>query len=273
MLATAGNRNRALAVRKSANNWLVMTSKNLQNRMKSVGRMDAQLKQLALRLDQAKKALGVDERRERVGELCDIGGDFLSVGLGRLKPNERLGAFMILAEMVESESFLEECRSRAAAEMARRQMAKDAKDGWKRERRRKRREPEVEVESIEQAPVRSAPVVAPIVPTPEAGLESLVVRFSGPITDGKKLRALGLTYDRASEQWTGEANRAAVEAEIKVLSCARLLKEIISLGASTPAAASAPATTGWWPQLRNGPDLEVEVEDCEELPRRRPGPE
>src|SRR5688572_1670166 len=98
-----------------------MASKKLQNRMKSVERMDAQLKQLALQLDQAKKAMGVDERRERVGELCDIGGDFLSVGLGRLKPNERLGAFMILAEKAESENFLEECRSRAVAETARRQ--------------------------------------------------------------------------------------------------------------------------------------------------------
>jgi hypothetical protein len=241
-----------------------MARKKRQNRMKSVERMDAQLKQLALRLDQAKKALGVDERRERVGELCDIGGDFLSVGLGRLKPNERLGAFMILAEKAGSESFLEECRSRAAAEMARRQMAKDTKDEWKRERRRKRREPEVEVESVEQAPVRSAPVVAPIVPIPEVGLESLVVRFSGPIADGKKLKALGLTYDPLREQWTGDANRAAVEAEIKASSCFPLLEGIFSGGPSAgppPAPPLITSTVGWWPQLRNHDVGEVEIEN------------
>lgn len=265
ILATTGKRTGALAVQKSANNWLVMASKKLQNRMKSVERMDAQLKQLALRLDQAKKAMGVDERRERVGEFCAIGGDFLSVGLDRLKPNERLGAFMILAEKAESESFLEECRSRAAAEMARRQMAKDAKDEWKRERRRKRREPEVEVESVGQAPVRPAPVVAPIVPIPEVGLESLIVRFFGPITGlGQKLKKLGLTYDPVREQWTGDANRAAVEAEIKASPCFPLLKGIVSGGPSAgppPAPPLITSAVGWWPQLRNNDVGEVELEN------------
>jgi len=252
-------------VKKSANIWLVMASKKLQNRVKSVERMDAQLKQLALRLDQAKKALGVDERRERVGELCTIGGDFLSVGLGRLEPNERLGAFMILAEKAESESFLEECRSRAAAEMARRQMAKDDKDEWKRERRRKRREPKVEVEPADAVAAQSAPATVPITSAAKVDLESLIVRFSGPIIGlGHKLRKLGLTYDRASEQWTGEANRAAVEAEIKASPCFPLLKGIFSDGLSAgppPAPPRVTSTVGWWPQLRTNDVGEVEVEN------------
>ncbi len=249
-------------MQKSANNWLVMASKKLQNRVKSVERMDAQLKQLALRLDRARKALGVDERRERVGEFCAIGGDFLSVGLGRLKPNERLGAFMILAEKAESESFLEECRSRAAAEMARRQITKDAKDEWKRERRRKRREPKVEVEPVDLVAAQSAPAMTSVAPAAEVDLESLIVRFSGPITGlGHKLRKLGLTYDRAREQWTGEANRAAVEAEIKVSPCFPLLKGIFSGGPSAgprPAPSLITTAGSWWPQLRNVGEVELE---------------
>jgi hypothetical protein len=238
-----------------------MASKKLQNRVESVERMDAQLKQLALRLDRAKKALGVDERRERVAELCEIGGDFLSVGLGAMAHAERLGAFMILAEMAEDEAFLEKCRRRAAAETARRQQAKDDKKAGK---CRKRRESEVSVEFIEPAPVRSAPSVAPAAAPVTETKEPLIVRFTGPISGlGQRLRSLGLNYDPAKREWMGLAERTAVEAEIKASPCAPLLEEISSLTPLVATSAAQPATSsavGWWPQLRNNDVGEVELE-------------
>jgi hypothetical protein len=257
--ALTENRTRTLAVQKSANNWLVMASKKIQTRMKSVERMDVKLKQLTLRLDQAKKALGVDERRERVGELCAIGGDFLSVGLGKLKPNERLGAFMILAEKVESESFREECRSRATAEMDRRQQCKDIK---KEAKRRKRRKTEIAVESIESVAPQSTPSAVPMPPPVSSPKEALVVRFSGPITGlGQRLKSLGLRYDWQKEEWRGCADRAAVEAEISTSPYAQLLVDILP---PAPSALKLPtaSATGWWPQLRNDDIGEVEIESC-----------
>jgi hypothetical protein len=73
-----------------------------------------------------------------------------------------------------------------------------------------------------------------------------------------------LTYDPVREQWTGDANRAAVEAEIKASPCFPLLKEIFS---KRPSAGAPPATplitsaVGWWPQLRNNDVGQVEVEN------------
>lgn len=236
-----------------------MASKKLQNRMKSVECMDARLKQLALRLDQTRKALGVDERRARVAELCEIGGDFLSVGLDQFSRAERLGAFMFLAEMAEDETFLEKCRCRAASEMASRQQAKESKKAGK---RRKRRTSEVIVESVEPALAQSAPLAAP--PVAETR-EPMIVRFSGPITGlGQRLRSLGLNYDPAKREWTGRADRTAVESEIKASPCAPLLKEIsspTSLVASPAAPPPVPPVAGWWPQLRRDDVGEVEVEN------------
>jgi hypothetical protein len=207
-----------------------------------------------LELDRTRKADSQKKRKSETHELCVAGGQVKSTALWSLPPLIRLGALHLAADRMSEPGYLSECEARGKLEEAASLARRRAKAGSQ-ERREEKNEERAGKESIVGLPQSSQTAATPT--PPQAGKESLIVRFQGPIKGGlgDRLRALGLGYDRAKQEWHGEAVRSAVATEIAGSVSGKLLK---SIEAAPPADAVAGAGEA---EIED----EVTVEYCEEV--------